>query len=495
MSKMHLRKLLDEGLSLLESGNYKEDICPLCLQDKNRDELIEELKKKIEELSVYEKQITTYNEEKNNIQEQIQGILTSIEGLNKEKCLNIETDIKNELIKTKNAIQGYIENIKRVSLFEKIEPLQPEEFKPINKEKTESMISVLSSKITKIDEENKENPLIKISVKIELIRQAYSELQALKKKEEIFNIQLKSMDVICEHFIKKQKEALNTFLTSISKDMNEYYLYMNQDEKVDGIELISMGEGDELDGITIQYKFHGNVVSPPEKYLSESHLNCLGIALFLSSVKTFNKNNKFFVLDDVISSFDRPHRIRFARLLLEKFNDYQIFLFTHEYDWFQILTGMVRSRNWIIKKVIWTDEKGSEVDMIMPELKDRIEAKFKKSDTNDLGNMIRRYLERLLKDICYNLEVKLKFLFNENNEKRMPGEMLSEIRSKLNSRKCEIKDCSIIDNISKSAVLCNWTSHDSSYTESIDDLKILYDDILQLENIFKCGKVECKKIL
>ena len=43
------------------------------------------------------------------------------------------------------------------------------------------------------------------------------------------------------------------------------------------------------EGIEFEYYFHGEPTSPPMKYLSESHLNSLGIALFLASVKLFNK--------------------------------------------------------------------------------------------------------------------------------------------------------------------------------------------------------------
>jgi len=495
MSKMQLRGLLAEGISLLESGNYKDESCPLCLQEKKREELIKELRNRIDELSAYEKELTEYNEEKDTIEKQLKNILSGIEGLFREKCIDIEADIKKELEKLKAEAAGNIERIKSLSIIEKTEPQQPGEFISENSEKLESIISVLNTKVKKLDEENKEDPRIKISVKIGLVRQAYTELQALKKKEDILNIQLKSMEVICEQFIKKQKESLNAFLNSISKDMNEYYLCMNQDERVDEIELIPIGEADELNGITIQYKFHGNIVSPPEKYLSESHLNCLGIALFLSSVRAFNRNNKFFVLDDVISSFDKPHRINFARLLLEKFKDYQILLFTHERDWFEILSGLVKPHNWIIKRVIWTDENGSEVDMALPELKERIEDKFSKSDTNDLGNMIRRYLERLLKEICCNLEVKLKFLFNDKNENRMSDELLSELVCKLKSRKCEIKDNAALNKLHQLLGVGNKTSHDNSYSEDINDLKTFYDDVLQFEKIFRCEKDNCGKLL
>jgi wobble nucleotide-excising tRNase len=60
---------------------------------------------------------------------------------------------------------------------------------------------------------------------------------------------------------------------------------------------------------------------PSQKYFSEAHLNCFGIAFFLASVSVFNKENEFIGLNDVISSFDTNHGNRFTNLLLTNFGN------------------------------------------------------------------------------------------------------------------------------------------------------------------------------
>ncbi|MGH9548253.1 MAG: hypothetical protein ACRD3W_02715 [Terriglobales bacterium] len=42
---------------------------------------------------------------------------------------------------------------------------------------------------------------------------------------------------------------------------------------------------------------------PPMKYLSESHLNSLGICLFLASARLVNAEAGFLVLDDIRHEF------------------------------------------------------------------------------------------------------------------------------------------------------------------------------------------------
>jgi hypothetical protein len=315
----------------------------------------------------------------------------------------------------------------------------------------------------------------------------------MKKALEILTQQQQSMELIYNEFVKKQREGLCSFLESISKDINELYLFMNDSENVSEIEMIPLDENEEFVGITLQFKFHGKSESPPHKYLSESHLNCLGICLFLASVKAFNKFNKFFVLDDIISSFDTSHRALFARLLAEKFSDYQIVMLTHEKDWFELVSNMVKGKNWLIKKVRWEHNDGASIEEPLIDIKARIEAKFKSLDSSELGNMIRRYLERLLKDICFNLEVKVRFLFNEHNENRMANELLSELKSKLKDRKCELKDQTVFERLNSSLFLGNRTSHDSNFAESIEDLKVFYNDVLELEHFFKC--LQCSNLI
>ncbi len=489
--KISLEKLLSAGLSVLEKRIFEDDKCPLCLQEKSRDELIDELRKRVEELAVFKKETDELLEEKSSTQRFIQNTLTEIESILKEKSLLLEenAETKKEVEGLKELVSKALESIKEFSLKDMVKLNTPEEFIYIDNSMLQRLVSILSTKKEKIITGKKDDLVFSIYSKILSVKQAYAEISSLKRASNILMEQQQSMELIYNEFVKKQREGLCSFLESISKDINDLYLFMNDSENVSEIKLIPLDSGDEFAGITLQFKFHSKSESPPHKYLSESHLNCLGICLFLASVKAFNKTNKFFVLDDVISSFDTSHRGRFARLLIEKFSDYQIFLFTHEKDWYELVSNMIKGRKWDVKKITWDHENGASIDEPLPDLKIRIENKIKNSDTSELGNMIRKYLERQLKNICFNLEVKVRFLFNDHNENRMSNELLSELKSKLKDRKCEIKDQAVFERLNTSVFLGNRTSHNSSFSESIDDLKMFYSDVLELERLFRC--IQC----
>jgi hypothetical protein len=154
---------------------------------------------------------------------------------------------------------------------------------------------------------------------------------------------------------------------------------------------------------------------------------------------------------------------------------------------------MVKGKNWLIKKIYWDHDNGAIIETALSALEEEIENKIKKSDTVGLGNLIRKYLEHILKDICQELKVKVEFRFNEHNENRMSNELLSELKSKLKDRKCELKDQPIFERLNNSMFLGNRTSHDSGFSENIHDLKMFYDDVSELEGLFRCD--QCNNLI
>ncbi len=170
---------------------------------------------------------------------------------------------------------------------------------------------------------------------------------------------LKSNGSNYAEFLRQQKEAVDAFLTYFSTSIDELYQFMNAGEKVECLKLIPVEKNDELAGVGIECRFIDSRTTSPHKYLSESHLNCLGLAFFLTSVRALNRRNRFFLLDDVISSFDSLHRKRFADLLLERFSDYQIIVLTHEKYWFDYLRALVKGKGWLITTVKWSEDKGT----------------------------------------------------------------------------------------------------------------------------------------
>ena len=146
---------------------------------------------------------------------------------------------------------------------------------------------------------------------------------------------------------------------------------MHPNENVDDIRLTVLEEGVEFD-----YGFHGKRAYPPLKYLSESHLNSLGIAAFLASVKLFNKINGFFVLDDIVTSFDANHRIRLSHLLRTEFSKWQIILLTHEPFWFELIKKEMAPNGWLFSELEAAPTVGTTLKSSSKDLREHITSKW-----------------------------------------------------------------------------------------------------------------------
>jgi hypothetical protein len=306
-----------------------------------------------------------------------------------------------------------------------------------------------------------------------------------------FEKQILALTTIFDRFVPVQNTALQAVLDKISKDVGTYYTALHPKENVDKVRLSVVGE----EGIEFEYQFHGTTTYPPMKYMSESHLNSLGICLFLASAKLFNTASRFLVLDDIVTSFDLGHRRRLLRLIKEQFGDWQIILLTHERLWFDLIQKELSQSGWLFKEVEWDAENGIQLSPSAADLKVLIEQKRKK---HDVSNDIRKFLEASLKEICYTLEVKLSFRFNDENERRMSGELLSELRATVN-RKCPpLKGHASFANLEGSNLIVTVGSHDNpAETVTGGDIDVALADIAAVTDHFtcqECGRyVEAKR--
>jgi hypothetical protein len=498
ISKLQLLALLSEGLKVLQKDIIKDNFCPLCQQEKDKLKLAQELNQRVEDLKELKAELDKLNEDCEELKKLLRNSYTSITNLLKEKHLtekeNDETKKRIETIQ--KAISNIGEDLKK-DVFSS-EPLK--EFSLVQIDNNEIKIISDKSKLESkaLNDSLKGNLKLQIHTKLSRALDAYLAHKKLEREEKILTKQQITIEALYADFIKRQEEALEGFLTMFSGEINNYYIEMHPNEKVEDIKLVPIKDkNDDLSGITIEYSFYNERQTPPVALLSESHINCLGLAFFLASVKAFNKENEFFVLDDVISSFDSTHRTRFIRLLINKFSDYQIILLTHERDFIDIASSEAKRKNWLITSLSWTAEKGTSFETPLVDLRTKIEEKFKAKNIDGLGNDIRRYAERQLKQIAFNIEAGLAFRFNDRNEERMMNELLSSVQSRVNKQSpADLKTKNNFDSILASPILIgNKTSHDNAFKENIKDLEVFWEDVKKLIKTFYCSEEKCKSFV
>ena len=489
LKNLILEKLLSSGREVLEDESYSRDECPLCLTQQDVPKLKTSIAGRLDELESVKKERVKLEELKKALLDQISLTRQVVDSVLEEKQVTEEenaeykqsfTEIKNKLEESKKALDP--NPLLVTSLIESSDL-------KINRAKVLEIQEKSKNELQNIRKEKASNPKLDAYNKIKIADNAYAQVRKLEQERATYNHQLETMETVHKEFRKLQKSSIGAFWGAFSERINDIFQFLNPEIKIENIRLVPVEENDELTGVTIEMDFLDmKGVSPPHKYLSESYQNCVGISFFLASVEAFNNQNKFIVFDDVISSFDAGHRKRFADLLIEQYEDYQLILLTHEAAWFEIVRNLTKGTKWLVKEIKYSDSDGTYMDEPSKDLKARIESKIKDSNKDNLGNDARKYLEAILKDIACNIEVGIPFKFNSENEDRMPYELLTAIKATLKKRNCsELVGNEVIDRLLSSTFIGNKDSHDSSYNPDLSDLKAFWQDICDFKILFFCG--------
>lgn len=497
IQNLQLLALLKEGQNVLKNDVVQDDYCPLCLKEKSKIELIKELNERIKELEELEEENDKLEEHGQKLKDILRVNNNMIDGLLKEKFFKEEqqASLLGKVQQIKISLNAFFDQLKK-EITAKDQIREPSKIQ-IDKKAISKFAKEVQDTAKALTESKGSNIKFHIYTKLFHAITAYNQYQNIKRQQEILTKQQKTFQLLFDDFIKRQEEALNVFLKVFSTSINEYYTTMNPNEKIEDIKLVTIKDkNNDLVGITIEYSFFDETKTPPIAYLSESHINCLGLSFFLASVKAFNKQNDFFVLDDVISSFDRSHRSRFSKLLTDKFGDYQIFLLTHERGFFELVASDVKSKGFLIQDFKWSKENGVVIEEGITDIKDRILKKFENKDKEGLGNDIRVYTEKVMKKITYSIEAQVPFRYNEINEKRMVPELLDAVHSRILKKSNELKNKVNIQKLKGMPMfIANVTSHDNEFTESMEDLTVIWEDIEEIISNFYCDKEDCRQFI
>jgi len=480
LKQAKLEELLSRGMEAIDARLVPNDTCPLCLQPKAWDLLRKELEERIgrlqESKELYDTAFRQKNEAMAKINEAVRAgydLITYAKRVKVEGSFLKASETYNVAAKKLEAQIG--------ERFEKHQAISEN-----LAEATEAIVATLKSESKRLEAEvatlalsTEEQELLDGLKAIENLRAYYVKFCEAEDTVRKFETQIRALSKIKTDFSAVHTAALQKVLDVMSQDISQYYLAMHPQENVDDIRLRVMEDGVEFD-----YGFHGKRVYPPLKYLSESHLNSLGIAAFLASARLFNKTNGFFVLDDIVTSFDANHRVRLLHLLKGEFSQWQIILLTHEPFWFEMIKREMGPSGWLFREMEVLPMGGIGFKSSSKSMKAQIQAKRK--DGTLAANELRTGMERMLKDIGFSLEVKVAFRFNDQNERRMPGELLSELRSTLKKKSPGILAQPVFSKVETCSLVTTTGSHDTGPILSSGDIATSCDDLLALDSEFYC---------
>lgn len=258
-----------------------------------------------------------------------------------------------------------------------------------------------------------------------------------------------------------RKEFIDLQLSDISKEVEEMYQLIHPNEGLGNVRLFLNHNFQGSLNLTANFLTASDI--PPSSVYSESHLDTLGICIFLALAKKESNKDMILVLDDVVMSVDEKHLDRIIELIHNEAKYFaHIFISTHYRPWRERYRNN-RAPNSNIQFMElrgWTKERGITIAKPMLVLD---EIKFLILPENfhreNLAGTTGRFLEALLDFLTFNFQSKLK---------RKPGNdfSLSELLDALSKDLLKLLKIQIM-----------YLNEDSNYD------KIKYTDEIYLKDI------------
>jgi AAA domain len=224
-------------------------------------------------------------------------------------------------------------------------------------------------------------------------------------------------------------------------------------------------------------------VSPPQRVMSESQLNALGLALLLARAKLEEQPWRVLVLDDVVNSFDGDHRQGLARLLADEFGDWQLIVTTHDLAFFDVMRRTLPKLP--AKRIVaWTPTGGPLLGEGDP--RKRLGERLSEGATaQELGGIGRVALEEALQKPLEKLELPIRY---DRGARYSPIQLLQALKGGLAKRRWDADSLQLLQRMEGSAYMLNLGVHNrpDSGALSEQDFHLLIQDLEALEKLLEC---------
>ncbi|GAP70573.1 hypothetical protein BA6E_1255 [Bacteroidales bacterium 6E] len=323
------------------------------------------------------------------------------------------------------------------------------------------------------------DPVIEeIRSKADIIKQSIDKFNAIKrnylsvvsyqekvtKMKKLLDLATQSLDTV----ETSRKTFIDNELLSISENVEELFSKMHPEESIGGIKLFM--KAGVKNSINLTANFFNACDITPQSIYSESHLDTLGIAIFIALAIKYSDGNAILVLDDVVMSVDENHLDRFISMLHDVADNFaHIIITTHYRPWSDRYKNnrAPASRIQLIELSKWSKERGikvqngkiaiNELELLLSE-----EVDFERANISSLSG---RILENVLDYLTVKYSCRLP-------RKPKNDYQLKELLDGLSSKLLKVMN---VQSMTK--------NEDGKYSHEVNsetELKLLIDRLKQL---------------
>jgi energy-coupling factor transporter ATP-binding protein EcfA2 len=253
-----------------------------------------------------------------------------------------------------------------------------------------------------------------------------------------------------------RRAYIDRILKSVSGRVDTLYTHIHPNERVGGIRFLL--DPDRRASLSVQGIFETASGIPPQAFYSESHLDTLGICIFLALAERDPADDTIVLLDDVLTSADQNHLDRFLDMVHDEFAaNRQVILTTHYRPLKERYTYSYGSAIQVqmIDLLAWTHARGvrhSKAKLEIDELRNLLteEPLDRQSVTSKAGVLLEAVLDKLtllygcrvrrkasgdytLGDLLDGIDGKLRRALQSDAELTQPTVCLADVMTKLSS--------------------------------------------------------------
>ena len=282
-----------------------------------------------------------------------------------------------------------------------------------------------------------------------------------------------------QEYFRKLEEILNGELLG---EINELIKVFDKDFSVERFnfttEVDDAGRPNPIVSISIDYR--DKLIEKFHLFLNEARLSALAIALYFASIRRISAiaagtSFRILVLDDLLISLDMGNRLKLLEILKTKFEDFQVFFFTHDKSLYDLYREKM---DWACYE-LYLDDLASPPGVIITTGKTDIEHAKKSYSQKDFPACavhLRTGFEKLLKS---NLSP------GEQRNKKCEALNLAGLTSKLTTKsQGEVK--TILERLDSDRThILNPLCHDDSRTIHSEEIRTAIRDLERLTELLQ----------
>lgn len=339
------------------------DKCPLCDSSEFSNDLPNRVSQKISQLNTLHQAIS--NKEKTNHKLQLNKNTTELEKSKLEKSIITLTQKIEECLVFPSLERDTI-SILQQQITQNIDAIQPR----ILHDSISKLIGNINQRIDEIS---------KYKGEINGLKSAIKQYDCNIENQKSTSVLLPVLNKVLQLHETKRKQFVDNILSQIADEVGRLYELLHPSEGLNKIAL--MLDPKKRASLEIETNFYSLTNAPPAAYFSDSHLDTLGLCVFIAIAALDDLENTILVLDDVLGSIDEPHVDRLVETLYDETQRFMhCIITTHYRPWREkFRLGQLRNGQCqLIELGKWSHSNGVIIGAKgkppVDELKDAIEA-------------------------------------------------------------------------------------------------------------------------